>query len=216
MSARAVSFTVNGREVAVASAPWTRLSDCLRDELGLTGTKIGCHAGDCGACTVLLDGAQVCACLVSVGQCEGRTVTTVEALAAAAPASLEARLRRAFVDHGAAQCGICTPGMLMAGLDVLKRHPVPSEQQVLDGLGGVLCRCTGYRKIVEAVMAAGAAGAGESGRDPAQAAQVAAPLATLGAGAAVGARLPRLDALDKVDGRLVYGADRAPAEACWL
>ena len=214
LSARAVSFVVNGREVAVASAPWTRLSDCLRDELGLTGTKIGCHAGDCGACTVLLDGAQVCACLVPVGQCAGRAVTTIESLAAAAPASLEARLRQAFVDHGAAQCGICTPGMLMAGLDVLKRHPVPSEQQVLDGLGGVLCRCTGYRKIVEAVMAVGADPGAR--REPARAAQVAAPLATLGAGAAVGARLPRLDALDKVDGRLAYGADRAPADACWL
>jgi len=201
LASRTIAFVVNGREVAVASAPWTRLSDCLRDELGLTGTKIGCHAGDCGACTVLLDGAQVCACLVAVGQCEGRAITTVEALGAAAPESVEARLRRVFVEHGAAQCGICTPGMLMAALDVLKRHPAPSEQQVLDGLGGVLCRCTGYRKIVEAVIAAGAA---------------ATPSRAPDAGCAVGARLPRLDASDKVDGRLAYGADRAPADACWL
>ena len=198
-------LVVNGSERRVASPPSTRLSDCLRDELGLTGTKIGCHAGDCGACTVLLDGQQVCACLVPVGQCDGRAITTVESLAAAAPGSAEARLRRAFVDHGAAQCGICTPGMLMAALDLLGRHPRPTEEQVLDGLGGVLCRCTGYRKIVEAVLAA-ADGAGR--------AVVAAPAPA--AGAAVGARLPRLDAADKVDGRLVYAADRAPADACWL
>ncbi|MCO5106529.1 MAG: molybdopterin-dependent oxidoreductase [Burkholderiaceae bacterium] len=210
--AQAIRFEVNGRSVAVRASPATRLSDCLRDELGLTGTKIGCHAGDCGACTVLLDGQQACACLVAVGQCEGRAVTTVEALGAAAPGSQAAVLRQAFVDHGAAQCGICTPGMLMAGLDVLRRHPQPTEQQVLDGLGGVLCRCTGYRKIVEAVVAAGAAGRGGA----APAARVAAPLESIDAGCAVGARLPRLDAADKVDGRLAYGADRAPADACWL
>jgi len=223
ISAYAIRVEVNGRAVALRSAPATRLSDCLRDELGLTGTKIGCHAGDCGACTVLLDGEQVCACLVAVGQCEGRAVTTVESLSAAAPGSPAAALRQAFVDHGAAQCGICTPGMLMAGLDVLRRHPRPTEQQVLDGLGGVLCRCTGYRKIVEAVLAASAAPAeaarGELG--PADAPtrpawpQAAAALAPA-AGCAVGTRLPRVDAADKVDGRLAYGADRAPADACWL
>ena len=123
-------IVVNGRAYSVSSAPSTRLSDCLRDELGLTGTKIGCHAGDCGACTVLLDGRQVCSCLVPVGQCAGREVTTVEALAAAAADSTESALRQAFIDHGAAQCGICTPGMLMAGLNVLRRHPRPVEQQV--------------------------------------------------------------------------------------
>ena len=158
--AHAIRLEVNGRAVEVRAAPATRLSDCLRDELGLTGTKIGCHAGDCGACTVLLDGEQVCACLVPVGQCEGRAVATVESLAAAAPGSPSAALRQAFIDHGAAQCGICTPGMLMAGLDVLRRHPQPTEQQVLDGIGGVLCRCTGYRKIVEAVVGGGRAGGG--------------------------------------------------------
>jgi aerobic-type carbon monoxide dehydrogenase small subunit (CoxS/CutS family) len=198
--AHAIRLDVNGRAVEVRAAPATRLSDCLRDELGLTGTKIGCHAGDCGACTVLLDGEQVCACLVPVGQCEGRAVTTVESLAAAAPGSPDAALRQAFIDHGAAQCGICTPGMLMAGLDVLRRHPQPTEQQVLDGIGGVLCRCTGYRKIVEAVVAAGAAGRPDG--EPGPAAAVAQPLESLGAGRAVGARLPRLDAAEKVDGRL--------------
>lgn len=213
--ARAIRLEVNGRTVEVRAAPATRLSDCLRDELGLTGTKIGCHAGDCGACTVLLDGEQVCACLVPVGQCEGREVATVESLAAAEPGSPAAALRQAFIDHGAAQCGICTPGMLMAGLDVLRRHPQPTERQVLDGIGGVLCRCTGYRKIVEAVVAAGATSGADRapGRSPTA---VAEPLESLGAGRAVGARLPRLDAAEKVDGRLAYGADRAPADACWL
>ncbi|HLS56268.1 MAG TPA: 2Fe-2S iron-sulfur cluster-binding protein, partial [Zeimonas sp.] len=209
-----VRVEVNGRQVELRSAPATRLSDCLRDELGLTGTKVGCHAGDCGACTVLLDGEQVCACLVPVGRCDGRAVTTVESLAAAAPGTRAESLRRAFIEHGAAQCGVCTPGMLMAGLDVLQRHPQPTEEQVLDGLGGVLCRCTGYRKIVEAVLAAADAPVAKAGV-PASAA-AASPLAATPAGAAVGARLPRLDAADKVDGRLAYGADRAPDDACWL
>ncbi len=215
----AIRVDVNGRAVVLHAAPATRLSDCLRDELGLTGTKIGCHAGDCGACTVLLDGEQVCACLVPVGQCGGRAITTVESLAAAAAGSPQAALRQAFIDHGAAQCGICTPGMLMAGLDVLRRHPQPTEGQVLDGLGGVLCRCTGYRKIVEAVLAASGVAPGAARREadaPGAVTPVAVAAPSPGAGRAVGARLPRVDAADKVDGRLVYGADRAPADACWL
>ena len=111
-----LALTVNGRAVAVDAAPATRLADLLRDGLGLTGTKIGCNAGDCGACTVLLDGAQVCACLVPAAQAEGRAVVTVEGLAE------EGRLgplQAAFLRHGAAQCGICTPGMLMAASHLL-------------------------------------------------------------------------------------------------
>ncbi len=203
----ALRFRVNGRERAVVSAAATRLSECLRDELGLTGTKVGCHAGDCGACTVLLDGEAVCSCIVAVGQCEGREVTTVEALAQASPGSIEQALRRSFIELGAAQCGICTPGMLMAALDLLRRHPQPTLEQVLDGLGGVLCRCTGYRKIVEAVLSAAGVDALAANASPA----LAPP-----AGAAVGARVPRLDAQEKVDGRATYGADRAPDDACWL
>ncbi|HEY0878005.1 MAG TPA: molybdopterin cofactor-binding domain-containing protein [Zeimonas sp.] len=198
---------VNGRERELRSLPSVRLSDCLRDELGLTGTKVGCHAGDCGACTVLLDGEAVCSCIVPLGQCAGREVVTVEALAQASPSSIEAALRRSFLEHGAAQCGICTPGMLMTAVDVLRRHPEPTLEQVLDGLGGVLCRCTGYRKIVEAVLAAAGVGA------------VTTEVCTIeqtAVGSAVGARVPRLDALAKVDGSASYGADRAPADACWL
>jgi CO/xanthine dehydrogenase Mo-binding subunit/aerobic-type carbon monoxide dehydrogenase small subunit (CoxS/CutS family) len=187
--------------VPLGAAPAKRLSDWLRDDLGLVGTKVGCSAGDCGACTVLVDGEQACACLVPVGQCEGASVTTVEGLAeGGAPSPLQ----HAFVAHGAAQCGICTPGMLMAATDVLRRHPKPTEAQVLDGLAGVLCRCTGYRKIVDAVMAL-AHGAGAPVADEAPA-----------AGAAVGARLPRLDGPAKVLGTEVFGADEAPADALWL
>ena len=144
-------FHVNGRAVEVDAAPASRLTRVLRDHLGLTGTKVGCDAGDCGACTVLLDGEQVCACLVPLGQVQGRSVTTVEGLAE--NGSLN-RLQRAFHEHGAAQCGICTPGMLMAASTLLGRRRPPTEPEVFDVLGGVLCRCTGYRKIVRAVLAA--------------------------------------------------------------
>ena len=193
-----VAFTVNGEARRVAVSPATRLSDVLRDELALAGTKVGCNAGDCGACTVLLDGRQVCACLVALGQVEGRAVTTVEGLAAGGKLD---RLQRAFVAHGAAQCGICTPGMLMAATDLLERNPRPTDSEALDALGGVLCRCTGYRKIVEAVLAAAT---GE------------AVLAEVPPGAAVGARAPKTDGVAKVMGTEIYAADRAPADALWL
>ena len=197
--AEAIRFELNGRSCAVSSAPAARLSDVLRDELGMTGTKVGCSAGDCGACTVLLDGEQVCACLVAVAQARGRRVTTVEGLAQAGGLT---RLQRAFLAHGAAQCGICTPGMLMAAADVLARNPMPTEQEVLDGLAGVLCRCTGYRKIVEAVLASAS---GDSLEEPQP-----------GVGAAVGSRLAKPDGPRKVTGSEAYGADLAPAGALWL
>ncbi|MCS6766157.1 MAG: molybdopterin-dependent oxidoreductase [Candidatus Protistobacter heckmanni] len=154
-----IRLVVNGIRQEVDAHPSKRLSEMLRDDLGLIGTKVGCHAGDCGACTVLIDGHQACACITAAGQCAGAEVTTVEGLAKDGQLG---RLQQAFLAHGAAQCGICTPGMLMAGMDVLRRHPDPTEQQVLDGLGGVLCRCTGYRKLVEAVLSvAGEAPAAE-------------------------------------------------------
>ena len=195
----AIAFTVNGRSVSVTAPPLRRLADALRDDLGLTGTKVGCNAGDCGACTVLLDGAQVCSCMVSLAQAAGRSVETVEGLAQNGRLN---RLQRAFLRHGAAQCGACTPGMLIAATEVLRACPRPSPAEVMDGLGGVLCRCTGYRKIVAAVLDA----AGDAPQ----------PLSTPPPGAAVGARLAKLDGVPKLTGAERYGADAVPADALWL
>ena len=189
-------LTVNGVARDCDAPPYTRLSSVLRDALGLTGTKVGCDAGDCGACTVLLNGAQVCACLVPAAQAEGRAVRTVEGLADDA---VGAALQAAFLSHGAAQCGICTPGMLMAAMELLAREPAPSADAVRDAIGGVLCRCTGYTKIIEAIVDA------PRFRTP--------PPAQTGG---VGARLPRLDGEAKVTGRERFGADAAPADALWL
>jgi aerobic-type carbon monoxide dehydrogenase small subunit (CoxS/CutS family) len=151
-----IAFSVNGKTFRVSVDPATRLAEVLRDELGLRGTKIGCDAGDCGACTVLLDGRQVCACLTAAAQAEGRTITTVEGLAR--NGGLD-RLQRAFLAHGAAQCGICTPGMLMAARAYLDRGGGPDEDAIREAIAGNLCRCTGYTKIVEAILdAAGTAG----------------------------------------------------------
>ena len=193
------AFLVNGRPVTVNAPPLRRLADALRDDLGLTGTKVGCNAGDCGACTVLLDGAQVCSCMVSLAQAAGRHVETVEGLAAKGRLN---RLQRAFLRHGAAQCGACTPGMLVAATELLRASPRPRPAEVMDGLGGVLCRCTGYRKIVAAVLDA-------AGNAPQ-------PLSTPPAGAAVGARLAKLDGVPKLTGAERYGADAVPADALWL
>ncbi len=146
----AITFEVNGAPVSVAVHPVTRLSSVLRDELGLTGTKVGCDAGDCGACTVLVDGEAACACLVPAASIEGRSVRTVEGLANGRLSALQA----SFLEHGAAQCGICTPGLLVTATALLEKNPQPSESEVKDALGGVLCRCTGYRKIITAVMEA--------------------------------------------------------------
>jgi CO/xanthine dehydrogenase Mo-binding subunit/aerobic-type carbon monoxide dehydrogenase small subunit (CoxS/CutS family) len=194
--APAISLSVNGREVTVKVNPIRRLAYVLRDELGLTGTKIGCDAGDCGACTVLLDDEQVCSCLVPVGQTAGRRVVTVEGLAE--NGSLNA-LQQSFHRHGAAQCGICTPGMLMAAADLLRRKVDPTRLEVEDALGGVLCRCTGYRKIVDAVLAAANGSTAEPAPDK-----------------AVGARIAKVDGIARVAGDAIYGADTAPPDAFWL
>ena len=193
-----IALTVNGQAVHLACAPSKRLAHALREDLDLTGAKIGCDAGDCGACTVLLDGKQVCACITALAQCAGRAVTTVEGLAVDGRLSI---LQQAFLKHGAAQCGICTPGMLMAAAGLLAHNAQPSESEVIDALGGVLCRCTGYRKIVEAVLAVAL---GDVVTE--------APLA----GQAVGTRLARIDGVAKITGTEKYGADFAPAGCRWL
>ena len=142
---------VNGRPRAVESPPLARLLDLLRDGLGLTGTKEGCGEGECGACAVLLDGELVNSCLVPACQAEGRSVTTIEGLAARGELH---PVQRAFWEKGGAQCGICTPGMVIAAEALLARTPRPSAEEIRAGLAGNLCRCTGYVKIVEAVAAA--------------------------------------------------------------
>ena len=159
-----IAFRVNGRAVTVSASPLQRLSRVLRDKLGLTGTKVGCDAGDCGACTVLLDGEAVCACLVALGQVEGCEVTTIEGLAHRT--SPGAQLQQLFLLHGAAQCGACTPGMLLAATALLEKNSTPCDKEVMDAIGGVLCRCTGYQKIIAAILDAGEKGMCKSGPNP--------------------------------------------------
>jgi aerobic-type carbon monoxide dehydrogenase small subunit (CoxS/CutS family) len=154
MSARStITMNVNGRPRRVTVPPMKRLLDVLRDECGLPGTKEGCGEGECGACSVLLDGRVVCACLVPAVQADGAKVVTVEGLARGARLSA---LQQAFLDFGGAQCGICTPGMLVASVELLRRTRgrVPGDAEVREALAGNLCRCTGYQKIVDAVRAA--------------------------------------------------------------
>ncbi len=146
-----ISLTVNGAARELDSPPLVRLLDALRGPLGLPGTKEGCGEGECGSCTVLLDGEPVNACLVSIGQCEGRAVTTVEGLGDAAHLS---PLQRCFIDHGGAQCGICTPGVLIAAEALLARRPDPNEEEIREAIAGNLCRCTGYQRIVESIREA--------------------------------------------------------------
>jgi len=190
----AMTITLNGKTVDITSHPGRRLSDVLREELGQKGTKVGCNAGDCGACTVLIDGDPVNSCLTPVIQVAGRKVTTVEGLSSEGLTSLQESMAR----HGAAQCGICTPGMLMAATALLTSNPTPSRTQIEDALGGVLCRCTGYQKIVDAVYDAG---------------HPRLPPASPSAGNAVGARIERLDGEAKIAGREIFGADYWPDDA---
>jgi carbon-monoxide dehydrogenase small subunit len=146
-----VQFSVNGQSRSVEAYPMERLLDVLREQLHLTGTKEGCGEGECGACTVLVDGLIVNSCLVPVAQVEGATVKTIEGVASGE--QLHA-VQQAFIDCGGAQCGICTPGMVMAAVDLLERNPNPTEMEIRNGLAGNLCRCTGYMKIFDSVVRA--------------------------------------------------------------
>lgn len=185
-----IRFHLNGSKVAVEAPPSERLSLTLRERLGKTGTKVGCDAGDCGACTVLLDGTAVCACLTPAARVEGRAVTTIEG-----DTPELTRLRASFHAHGAAQCGICTPGMLLAAAELLARNARPDAADVEVALGGVLCRCTGYRSIIAAVVAAGEGS-----------------VHSVATGGAVGESVPRIDGAAKVSGD-GFGADEWPAGA---
>ncbi|RWO71673.1 MAG: aldehyde oxidase [Mesorhizobium sp.] len=191
-----IAFEVNGAAISVNVPPLRRLSLVLRDELLLTGTKVGCDAGDCGACTVLVDGDPVCACLMSAASAAGTAVTSVEGLANGRLSALQA----SFLAHGAAQCGICTPALLVAATALLDKQPSPTEAEVQDALGGILCRCTGYRKIIAAVMDASLQGASLDFRLPRS-------------GHAIGSSPVRLDGLPKVTGAEKFGGDSFPADA---
>lgn len=182
-------FKLNGDEVEAAPMPGERLSQVLREDLGARDVKIGCNAGDCGACTVLVDDLPVCACLTPAHQIAGKRVETVQGVNATDP--IAAGLRARFQDHGAAQCGICTPGMMVAAIALLRETHEPTLEQVQDALGGVLCRCTGYRKIIDAVMGVPVEKGDHSGL--------------------VGDPIRRVDGEDKVGGHEVFGDDVAPA-----
>jgi len=146
-----ISFVVNGEQKTVRAHPMERLLDVLRQQLSLTGTKEGCGEGECGACSVLLDGLIVNSCLIPVLQAKGTEVVTIEGLGA--DDRLHA-LQKAFLECGGAQCGICTPGMILAATHLLNKNPRPKLQDIREGLAGNLCRCTGYMQIIEAVIAA--------------------------------------------------------------
>jgi len=146
-----VSCTVNGEAKTLHAYPLERLLDVLRQQLHLTGTKEGCGEGECGACTVFIDGEIVNSCLVPVTQVEGASITTIEGIASEEQLH---SVQQAFIDCGGAQCGICTPGMVMAAVDLLGRNPNPTEANIRNGLAGNLCRCTGYMKIFDAVVRA--------------------------------------------------------------
>ena len=147
----AIEFQVNGESRKLEVFPMARLLDVLREDLHLTGTKEGCGEGECGACTVKLNGKIVNSCLVPVAQVAGASITTIEGVAQGD--QLHA-VQQAFIEHGGAQCGICTPGMILAAVDLLERNPAPTEADIRNGLAGNLCRCTGYMKIFESVVRA--------------------------------------------------------------
>jgi len=151
MSKINITLKVNGDGYELAVDPWRTLVEVLRDRLNLTGTKIGCQTGDCGACTVLIDGKSVCSCLTLAVEAQGREITTIEGLA---PSGEELHpLQEAFIEAGAVQCGYCTPGMILSAKHLLDRRPQPTEADIRKALSGNLCRCTGYNKIVQAIQA---------------------------------------------------------------
>jgi aerobic carbon-monoxide dehydrogenase small subunit len=146
-----VTCTVNGDQVTLTGHPMTRVLDALRAQLRLTGTKEGCGEGECGACSVLVNGRLVNSCLMPLLHADGTTIQTIEGLDQSGTLH---RVQEAFITHGGAQCGICTPGMILASVNLLERHPHPTDAQIREGLAGNLCRCTGYMRIFEAVKAA--------------------------------------------------------------
>ena len=157
---KAIQLSVNGQQVQVFVGGSETLLDCLRNQLGLTGTKKGCDQGDCGACTVLVDGTPVNSCITLALEADGKDITTIEGLAQEGGLH---PLQEAFISHNAVQCGFCTPGMILTAAALLKENPHPSEREIRHYLQGNLCRCTGYSKIVQAVQAAAQGPSGDLG-----------------------------------------------------
>jgi carbon-monoxide dehydrogenase small subunit len=146
-----VRLTVNGALYELSIRPWETLLEVIRDDLGLTGTKEGCGVGECGACTVIMDGKTVNSCLVLAAEADGKQITTIEGLTNGDELH---PIQEAFIKHGGLQCGFCTPGMIMSAKALLDRNPNPSEEEIRRGIAGNFCRCTGYTKIIESIKAA--------------------------------------------------------------
>jgi carbon-monoxide dehydrogenase small subunit len=146
-----IKFSVNGKKYELSVPPWRTLLEVIREELGLTGTKEGCGLGECGACTVIMDGQTVNSCLVLAAEADGKQITTIEGLAKGDELH---PLQQAFIDHGGFQCGFCTPGMIMSSKALLDANPKPTEEEIKKGISGNFCRCTGYTKIIESIKAA--------------------------------------------------------------
>jgi carbon-monoxide dehydrogenase small subunit len=151
-----ITLTINGQQQIIDAPPMKRLLDVLREDLRLTGAKEGCGEGECGSCSVIMNGELVNSCLVPILQAEGAQITTIEGLSPEATAPLHP-IQQCFLEHGGAQCGICTPGMILATHHLLQKHPHPTLPQIQEGLAGNLCRCTGYMRIFEAVQQAATA-----------------------------------------------------------
>lgn len=145
---RLIKFQINGKEIQIKTNPCKRLVEVIRDELDMTGTKIGCEIGECGACTVVIDGEAVTSCLVLISQVEGKNVETIEGMS---ETKIGAILQKCFIENGAVQCGFCTPGMIMSAYALLNKNPNPSKEEIKMAMSGNLCRCTGYIPILNSI-----------------------------------------------------------------
>jgi carbon-monoxide dehydrogenase small subunit len=155
MAEQSVQFTVNGKEVSLEAAPGEMLVDVLRGKLGLTGTKVGCREGECGACSIIMNGKLVTSCIIPVMKAQGGTILTIEGLEKNGEMHL---IQKRFVEDGAIQCGFCTPAMVLAGKALLDANPHPTREEIQLAISGILCRCTGYQKIITAIDSAAQAG----------------------------------------------------------